>query len=610
MAKLKHRAISLLKILTKIFIGIELSWLILANLVLSTETGAQWINFKPDKFSIQWERAWTFYPAHLHATGLTINIHTWTSDTEITVDHGEGDIRILPLLGKSLLIDNISIDSATASVNYQQQSIPRPNNKPPSGFSLELRNLHVKDFEQMVWNQTKIYGGEAHTYGSIQIKFRDYAQISGVEAVWKDAIISLNDDILGESLTLRFNGGLERFNPRVEKGLELLKKLSGKLVIKGTTASLLPLKLLFPNYQWIEKIDGQGIVDATVVTENGNLLPGTKIDVIATDLELKFLGFRASGSGKVHTKVEGTTDGTKTEINLAFNNYKLHRIGKAQPLLIGRGLTLAANAAEIGLNNDIEELKKFSLILDIPDSEVPDIAFLGKGLPDALGLSIHQGQAFFDGKLEVSGAEEFAQGEFSLTGKNLKGQFRNMNFAMDMALDSRLSGKDLDNSTIELAGTEFRLYNGVFENQSVAVDDAWWMTIAVPDGRVNFTEPMNVDADINLSMKDTRAIIALFSEIKDWLKHFDKFLTVNDVHGSAELSAADQHVSIGDLNLEGDRLQFMAELDLKESISNGIAWGKLGVLSLGVERIDNESNWKFINGRRWFERKRTEYRAD
>ena len=82
----------------KVLIGVELAWLVLGNLFLNTALAPMAINLKPDKFSLQWARAWTLYPARVHATGLIVNQHSRTMDVEIRADWATARIRLLPLL--------------------------------------------------------------------------------------------------------------------------------------------------------------------------------------------------------------------------------------------------------------------------------------------------------------------------------------------------------------------------------------------------------------------------------------------------------------------------------------------------------------------------------
>ena len=113
--KMNHIRKILIRII-KIAVGIELFWLVFANLFLNTGLGPWAINFKPEKFSLQWDSAWTPYPARIHTTGLTASIHTWTMDVEVQTDQATANIKLLPLLTKRLVVNGIRAGSVSVSL--------------------------------------------------------------------------------------------------------------------------------------------------------------------------------------------------------------------------------------------------------------------------------------------------------------------------------------------------------------------------------------------------------------------------------------------------------------------------------------------------------------
>ena len=393
------------------------------------------------------------------------------------------------------------------------------------------------------------------------------------------------------------------FNPRVHKGLEMMEKINGHITVNGVVGSLSPLKFFFPGADWIEDINGEGTVAIDAELLKGRLQEGTIIDIDAHGLLVDFLGFRATGSGSVYGRVENTGQGRDGKIELIFDEFELSRRRSEVPLILGNGLQLVARAPNLGIVKSISDLV---ISLDVPDSEVPDITVLDDYLPPSLAVSITDGSAVMRGGIEVSGPEQLATGELHVKGKDLSGSFRDLNFQMDLALDSRLSGEQLDDFQLGLKGTQFRLFNGIFDNESVEVDEQWWMTLEVPNGTATLSEPARVEADVNLAMKDTRAIIAMFSEVKDWISRFDGFLTVTDVTGSASISASEKELSVRNLEITGDRLDMVAELRAGEDGNDAIVWGKLGIFSMGLERIDEKTEWKLINGREWFDEQKAE----
>lgn len=589
----------------KVVVYLEIGWLVLGNIFLNTPIGPWAMSIKAEKFVMQWDSGYTLYPFNLNVNNAKVSIYSWSTDTEITVDHAQASINILPLVQKRLLINGLEGGVASVSITREVPEGERPEpSKPYPGMTMEFRNAQVEKVEKLAFNGLVLSGGETRASGSAQIQFRGDKVISDVDVEWQDASLEVGGRTFTNTVSMTATGGIDAFNPRVDKGFDLAEKVNGHVTVNGSVGTLAPLKVFFPSTEWVEAIDGEGnvAIDATLV--RGKLQEGTIIDIEANGLQVDFLGFRAQGSGRVDGTVVSNGDSREGSVNLVFDDFELARRGGTEgPLIEGTGFQLTTKAPDLGLTSDVSGLV---ISLDIPNSVVPDITVLDDYLPPSLAVSISQGSAQIQSNIEVSGPEQSAKGDLHITGNDLKGSFRDLSFSMDLALDSELAGERLDDFQLGLKDAQFKLFNGIFDDESVEEDERWWMTIDIPEGNAKLSEPAELAADIDLSMKDTRAIIALFSEVKDWINRFDGFLTVNDVAGSAHIEAREKQLEVSGLQLAGDRLDMVAELRASEAGNDAIVWGKLGIFSLGFQRIGEEIDWKLINGRKWFDERKEE----
>ena len=581
-------------------IALELLWLVAGNMMLNTSLGIDLVNLKPQRFSMQWEGGWTLSPAHIHVNAPALNIHTRTTDITLKAEKVDGRIHILPLLSKHLIIDNIR-GEVTSVVVYRgaDRVAPPKSNKTKPAFKLELRDFEVSNLDEFSFNNIKMTQGQAKARGTIVIQPRANTTIENLHASWQQARVQLEEKELADSLNIAASVSSEPFNPRQHKGLALLEKFAGNFTIDGTLGRLAPLELLLPKAKWIESLDGEGEVDIHLVFDKGALRPGSEIDVNASDLDLRFLGFRASGAGRVDGSVVRSDGAQQSQLSIVFDQFDLARHDASEPLVIGEGLRLEVKAPELGPSIGLEDVL---LIVDIPESTFPDITSLGSNLPESLGLQITHGSAVLKGHIEARGATQEVTGVIALSARSLKGRFRNMAYQMDMDINSQLSGRKMDDFRVELNGTELKLFNGIFDNGTFAVDDKWWMTISAPTGYAKLSSPAVIEADVSLAMRDTRAIITMLAEIKDWLRYFKNILTIKDVNGTAKIFAADQNFILRDVEIDGEKFKLLAEIEATEGKRDGIFWGKRGIFSLGVERIDQKNNWKLINGEAWYQK--------
>lgn len=92
-------------------------YLIAANVFLSSGLSVAAFNRKPQRFQIHWQRAWSLYPGHIHATDVRVDGHSrrnrWTS-TSPAVD---GRIKLLPLLARRLSFGNIDASDVSFAIS-------------------------------------------------------------------------------------------------------------------------------------------------------------------------------------------------------------------------------------------------------------------------------------------------------------------------------------------------------------------------------------------------------------------------------------------------------------------------------------------------------------
>ncbi len=592
----------------KAAVSLEIIWLVAGNIALNTGIGPAIAGIRPDKFTLDWDKGWTLYPLQFEARGATMNIHTWSTDAEISADRVSGRVAILPFLQKRAVFEGLHAGTVGVAISREKPEGERPApTKPYPGLTIEIADGVVDAISHVSFNRVSLSGGQGGGRASASIQVRGDKSIGPVEAEWRGAEFHVDENRLPKTIDITASGGIAPFNPREDRGPALLEKISGHVTVEGQVGTLVPLQYLFPGMEWIERIDGDGEIAIDARLENGRLLDGTTLDVSATSLLLEFLGYSAHGSGRVTGAVREVNGDTAGEIRIVFDDYDLSRQGIELPLLRGTNLSLEGSTPTLDPERVLSE---FNVRLDIPESEIPDITTLGEYLPPTLGISVESGSARIQGGITVDGASQAAEARLGMEGVGIGGKFRDTVFTMDMSLASEASGQKLNDYHVDLGGTEFRLFNGVFDNENVDVDDHWWMNITVPSGMADLSQPFAVEADVDLEMKDTRAIVALFAEIKEWISRFDGFLTVQDVSGHASVSASNKSLRVRDLAVAGDRLELVAEVSADGERNDAIVWGKLGIFSGGFERRADETDWKLVNGRKWYEERKQEHWSD
>ena len=121
----------MMKRILKILIGIELIYLILANVALQLPLTQDLVNkIRPERFTVTWERAWTWYPFRVHAEKVFANGQARTQQWEVTASSASGSISILPLILKHVYLSDVQAEN----IDYRQ----RPRLKPGIDYSDRL----------------------------------------------------------------------------------------------------------------------------------------------------------------------------------------------------------------------------------------------------------------------------------------------------------------------------------------------------------------------------------------------------------------------------------------------------------------------------------------
>ena len=97
--------------LYRIFIAVaavEIAYLVLVNAALNvplTQTLANKI--KPEKFTVYWEQAWSWYPFRVHARGISANGQARSQQWQVDAPAASASIDILPLLWRTVKVSDV-----------------------------------------------------------------------------------------------------------------------------------------------------------------------------------------------------------------------------------------------------------------------------------------------------------------------------------------------------------------------------------------------------------------------------------------------------------------------------------------------------------------------
>ena len=605
-----------LRLLLFALAGLEVVYLIAANVFLNTDLGPRTVNRKPEKWRLAWDGGWSIIPGHMHLDNMVFDQHGRRQDVHAEARKISFGIGLLPLAGRRFAADDVTIEGLAIAINRQTEEAedsatieppaaepPRPPKKP--GWRIELTGITVDRIESFRLDGFEASGGQSRFTGDFESQVRGDMALRQAVLRWSDAALSKYDAVIAEPLEIRFDGGFSPFDPRQEKGFAVLDHIGGRVGVEGTVSRLSILQRFFAGAKWIETLNGYGRLTADLVLDEGALQPGSELIADADGLCLDFLGYATEGSGRIHGTVRDDTGeegaGGPVRMEVAFDDFTVRRKPSNDPYMQGDDFRLVATTSDPDLRYGLSDL---DVVIDMPHAEVPDLSVYGAYLPSDVGLAIESGSGVAKLHLEASAVEETAFGLLEVDAEKVGGHFQELEFEAGLEVRTRISGGDLDNFRLEIEGTRLQITDGVFRDDRNTREEGWWMTVEIPSGTAHLGDGTPwLEADVELAMRDTRVIIAMFAELKSWLQRFEKILTVKDVTGSGSIIMQGQHLYLRNLEIEGRKLRGRAELELGKEAQRGILYVRFHGLTVGLERVGKEKDWKLTGVEKWFDRR-------
>lgn len=88
-------------------VALYAAYLLLGNLFLNTPLGTAALNRTPDRFAMQWRAGLTWWPGRLTLWDVNLHGRTTRSRWEASADRLHGQVRLLPLLHRQLLVPEL-----------------------------------------------------------------------------------------------------------------------------------------------------------------------------------------------------------------------------------------------------------------------------------------------------------------------------------------------------------------------------------------------------------------------------------------------------------------------------------------------------------------------
>ena len=489
----------------KIVVMVELVYLALVNGLLNLPLTQDVVNMiRPDKFHVSWDRAWSWYPFRVHARGIAANGQSRSQQWQLSTPAASGSIAVLPLILKRVWVSDVD----AIDIDYRQ----RPRLKPDKDYSALLP--HFPEIENRKIVPALTTPRKKKRPWRIAI---DNARVSGTHSFWIFNFRGGGDGSMLADLTYETRGGpfsldgrrldlqlaplylngerevfgrasvrgdlgFAPFVPREHKDITLLQFLLLDAEIDLDANSLAFINV-FTAGAGGAQVDGSGRVSGRLVSDRGQVLPGTDLTVQARDLAVKFAALNIAGEGEIDVVADAATP-EQIQLNFHYDDLAVTHESDTRPMLTGHDLNLVMRGSS-RLNISSDSLSDHAAIgFNVEGLEVPDLALLQRYIPANWPFEFYGGQGVVYGGLLLEPTA--LKVDLNLDSEEAHVGVRQYRFTTDLDAALKLDNPSILTERTAIGGSYIHLGDAVVASDADVESKPWEASLKFTHGYLGF----------------------------------------------------------------------------------------------------------------------------
>ena len=496
---------------------LEVTYVALVNLALNLPLTQTLVNqVKPEKFSVNWDSAWSWYPFRVHAQGLSVSGQSRSQQWQVDLPSASASIALLPLILRTVKV----YDVAGESVSYFQRPRLKPDNDyaatreffpPIRDREINQANLTPKK-KRKPWDilLQDIHATGGHSFWVYQLKgmvegdlqanlnFRTqggpFSVSNGKLDLQMNSLTLNGDQEVLRQATVKGNAALLPVVLQENKGMKVLPFLNVDAEIQGDVDSLAFLNLYLEGFRGMT-VDGVGEVSGRLNLDRGNLLPGTDLAVAASELSLNLMSHRAVGSGSIKLDVNAA-EPEALDLLVQFDDLNAFHDPDPRPLFSGKGLSISGSGGTTmkmlrGTGSAVNRLS-----VTVPVVRVSDLAVYQRYIPEKWQLKLHGGIGELNARAELLrtsfNADLVLQSEAADVG------VKDYRFRSDLDLGVKFNNPSFASGLVDISGTYIRLGDSKLTSKQYGKSDLIQTELVVSKGELELQLPelANEGADV------------------------------------------------------------------------------------------------------------------
>ncbi|MGO3126818.1 MAG: hypothetical protein ACTIJY_01980 [Luteimonas sp.] len=378
--------------------------------------------------------------------------------------------------------------------------------------------------------------------------------------------------------------------------LRPVRALGGTIETQWPAVPLRWINVILRDVDWLA-FDGRADLDADLRLHDGQLQPGSRIDLDDAALTARVLDNRFSGNAHARLRMhEDAEDGQRTTIGIVLDRFTLAPESAPERIDL-RGHNLQLDLASTGPLAEFHQHLDARLRFD--DAQVPDLSTYNRYLPgDSVRLVEGSGHASGDIRLDNGG--EMIGGRMRVRGQDVRVALGPSLLSGNVDLDSRLT-------RMQRVGRRYRIDTMAVRLDGVRLDGAggddapWWAKLALENGTLDWREPFEVSGRGRVDMRDVSVLLGLFAERSAFPRWIGNLIDSGEAHATGDLRLRGNELMFDRVQASNDRIDMQARLRIADGTPDGDLYARWGVLGMGVELQGGDRTLHIAGARDWYE---------
>lgn len=374
---------------------------------------------------------------------------------------------------------------------------------------------------------------------------------------------------------------------------ELLPRLSGQVQGAWKFESLNWIADLFVRKPWFH-LDGGGLLKGDLRLADGELAPGSTLDIPQVAAVAEVAGVRLRGDANAHGSIVAG-EPAQAQLEVRIPQFQ------AAPTNAPKALLFDGRAMALSLRGDarLQQLRDgMRAQLRFKDARVPDLTVYNRYLGND-NVRLLGGTGLLSGDVVLDASGRVGTGRADLRGRGAQLRVAGIALRGDAQLQARLRRADFEAKQFDLSGTTIALRN--IRVGDTAGADNWWGTVALRKGHIDAAAPFQVSAQADLRLRDAGPLLGVFAERSAYPRWVLGLVDAGEVEASGQLRWRSGELWMDDLQAENQRLSLRARLDLAHAQRRGNLYLRWGILGAGIELDGEQRRWHLAGAREWYE---------